>query len=216
MQDGFSFESVTSFLRSNFLLVGSAVVGLILLGYGYFMMQPAQEKEAVVFEAADQRDSGSQSNATSQAKNKEIIFVDIAGAVEKPGVYEVPAAARVQDVLTKAGGLAKKADKQGIAKTVNLAAKVSDGMKLYFPFVGEASIVGVQSSGISGGSGQSGGLINVNSASSLELESLNGVGEVTAGKIISGRPYANIEELKTKKVVGNALFEKIKEQVSVN
>ena len=59
------------------------------------------------------------------------------------------------------------------------------------------------------------GLININSASQTELEALPGVGPVTAGKIIDGRPYQTLEELKSKKAVGNALFEKIKDKLTI-
>ena len=59
------------------------------------------------------------------------------------------------------------------------------------------------------------GLININTATQTELEALPGVGPVTAGKIIDGRPYQTLEELKTKKAVGNALFEKIKDKLTV-
>lgn len=58
-------------------------------------------------------------------------------------------------------------------------------------------------------------LINVNSASASDLEALPGVGPVTVGKIISGRPYSNLEELVFKKAVGRALFERISPQLTV-
>jgi competence protein ComEA len=211
MNDGFLSDSVVSFLRSNLLLVGTAITGVILLGYGYFMMQPVEKEDTVVFEAA----SGSVPQMNSQGNDDQTIFVDIAGAVEKPGVYEVASDARVQDVLTRAGGLAKKADKQGIAKSVNLAAKVSDGMKLYFPFVGEAAVMGVSTTSSTRTTNTT-GLININSASQTELESLPGIGEVTAEKIINGRPYTTAEDLKTKKIVGTSVYDKIKDSVTAN
>lgn len=225
MDENFSSEAILSFLRQNLLLVGASLLGLVLLGFGFFMMQPqSNNEEQVMYEAAEEKDSGQAMPAGRQArmtgKQEGIIFVDIAGAVVRPGVYEVSSDARVQDVLTQAGGLAENADKQGIAKTVNLAAKLTDGMKLYFPFIGEsASVMGAASSIGSEGLGESGklgGVINLNSASQSELESLPGVGAVTAGKIIKGRPYASVEELKSKKVVGNAVYEKIKDEVTVN
>lgn len=211
MQEDFSFESLVSFLRQNFLLVGVSLFGLVLLGIGFFLIQP--KDEGVVYETAKEEiDSGSKSGMTKT--EEQAIFVDIAGAVVKPGVYEVAKDARVQDVLTEAGGLAEEADKSGIAKSVNLAAKVSDGMKLYFPFTGEtAQVMGTSTSM---GTTSSTGLIHVNTASQSELESLPGVGAVTAEKIMKGRPYAAIEELKTKKAVGSAVYDKIKDQVTVN
>jgi competence protein ComEA len=105
---------------------------------------------------------------------------------------------------------------------MNMAVKVSDGMKLYFPFVGESGVLGATSlpgsgsSGESGKSGKSGGVININSASESQLDSLPGVGAVTAGKIVSSRPYASVEELKSKKIVGASVYDKIKDLVTVN
>lgn len=216
MQEDFSFESLVLFLRQNILLVGVSLFGLIALGFGFFLMQPKDKEQQVMYEAGEM-DSRSESGMTprqAQGKQEEHIFVDIAGAVVKPGVYEVAKDSRVQDVLHKSGGLSEEADKQGIAKSVNLAAKVSDGMKLYFPFTGESPQV--MGTSASNGTASSNGLINVNTASQSELEGLPGIGAVTAEKIIKARPYTSVEELKTKKVVGNAVFEKIKEQVGVN
>ena len=62
------------------------------------------------------------------------LTVHIDGAVEKPGVYSLNADSRVQDVLIYAGGLSAAADRQWVAKQLNLAQKVSDGMKIYIPF----------------------------------------------------------------------------------
>ena len=58
-------------------------------------------------------------------------------------------------------------------------------------------------------------MVSVNSASQSELESLPGIGPVTAGKIIDGRPYNQVEELLERKIVGKATFEKIKNLISL-
>lgn len=58
-------------------------------------------------------------------------------------------------------------------------------------------------------------LVNINSASAQELEKLPGIGPVTAGKIIAGRPYTSIDELLVKKVVGRSTYEKISPLVTV-
>lgn len=60
-----------------------------------------------------------------------------------------------------------------------------------------------------------GNLVDVNSATQKELEDLPGIGPVTAGKIIAGRPYQSVEELLVKKAVGRALYEKINSQLTV-
>ena len=89
---------------------------------------------------------------------------------------------------------------------------MTDGLKIYIPRDGE-EVQQVQAQAENNTSGTD--LININSASGTELESLAGVGVVTAQKIIDGRPYGSVEELLDKKIVGNATFEKIKTSISI-
>lgn len=140
------------------------------------------------------------------------IQIDIEGAVVNPGVYELPAGSRVENAIVTAGGLSEEADEELLAKTVNRAAKVVDGGKIYIPIKGESSTL-YDVSGNSSGSLER--LVNINSASQSELEALPGVGPVTAGKIIFNRPYQTLEELISKKAVGQSLFEKIKPQLAL-
>lgn len=142
------------------------------------------------------------------------IRVDVEGGIEKPGVYEMTMGSRVDDLLVAAGGLSSSADRVAIAKSLNRAAKLNDGAKLYIPQVGDNI---VNSTGIVAGANNNSlkAQININEASLSELDNLPGVGPVTAEKIISGRPYQTVDELKSKKIIGNALFENIKDLVGV-
>ncbi len=222
MDEGVSSETVIAFLKRNLFLAGVTLTCLLLLGFGFLssgILQP--QDESVVFEAASIEDSASNEASGKTVgrgeKATERIFVDIAGAVESPGVYEVSSDARVQDVLTKAGGLSENADHQGIAKSMNLASAVNDGMKLYFPFKGEAAVLGNTATETTGSTVQTGsGLIPLNTATQSELDELPGIGEVTAKKIIDGRPYASVQELREKKIVGESVYGKIKDLVSLN
>ncbi|MCL4367547.1 helix-hairpin-helix domain-containing protein [Patescibacteria group bacterium] len=139
------------------------------------------------------------------------IMVDVSGAVKHPGVYQLTSGARVEDAIQKAGGLTTQADTNYVAKTLNLAQKVTDGLKIYIPNSGESSpaVAGatVDSTAL--------GTININSASLDTLDSLPGVGPVTAQKIVDNRPYSQTEDLVTKKVVGKSEFDKIKDKISV-
>lgn len=135
-----------------------------------------------------------------------IYEVDISGAVVKPGVVEIPADSRIQDVLITAGGLDAKADRMYISRYINLAQVVQDGMKIYIPFQGEPAVA--ESSG-----GQ--GSYNINNSSQSKLEELPGVGPVTARKIMAGRPYGSVDELLVRKILSKSVYEKIKDQITL-
>lgn len=143
------------------------------------------------------------------------ILVDVSGAVVNPGVYPLQNADRIQAALIAAGGLSANADREYVAKNLNLAAKLSDGAKIYIPFTGEHSSNSSNNSNLSNSSNTVSGLINLNSASSSQLDTLPGIGPATATKIINARPYQTMDELLTKKVVSQKVFDQIKDKVSV-
>lgn len=149
------------------------------------------------------------SSDNPEASGAAAITVDVEGAVVSPGVYTLRGGSRVEDAITAAGGLGSDADEELFAKTMNRAAKLVDGGKIYVP--------SLSSSPKSPQSPQSpiSPLVSVNSGSQSELDTLPGVGPVTAQKIIANRPYQTLEELVAKKAVGTALFEKIKDLVSL-
>lgn len=146
--------------------------------------------------------------------NKQI-SVDISGAVVKSGVYQLSEGARVEDVLKAAGGLTDQANQQYVAKSLNLAQKLVDGSKIYIPSEDEAYTGLGQTTGSVAGASTNSSQVNINSATQVQLEALPGVGAVTAGKIISGRPYQSVDELVSKKIVGKAVYERIKDLVVV-
>ena len=207
--DELNESPLVNFLKSNLIIVALGLVGLVLGAFGLYQFFSQGQESGVTIE--------SESIATDvKGAEASSIFVDIEGAVQKPGVYEIGADKRLKDVLSAAGGLAKDADFSFIAKNLNMAAKISDGMKIYVPFEGESSTV-LQSStplsGVNGVNSEAGSLINVNSASESELDTLPGVGPATAAKIISLRPYPTVDDLLIRKAVGSAVFAKIKDKV---
>jgi competence protein ComEA len=192
--------------KKHWLPLSLGILGMIFFAYGLIglLFSNKLASEDIIFES---------SSAEQNSKEEKTIFVDIEGAVINPGLYNLPDNSRIQDGLTAAGGLAAKADREHIAKTMNLATKLADGSKLYVPFVGEAVDSGtVLNSSVSD---QTGRLININIASEAELDVLPGIGPVTAQKIIVGRPYGSVDELLSKKVVGAKVFDQIKEKITV-
>ncbi|MCR4325168.1 MAG: ComEA family DNA-binding protein [Candidatus Curtissbacteria bacterium] len=132
----------------------------------------------------------------------EKIVVHVDGAVNNPGVYELPTNSRTKDAVLAAGGLSEDAD---MAK-VNLASKVTDGQKILVARAGESESQSVR------GTSTLSSLISINDATEGQLDGLPGIGPVTAQKIIASRPYSTLEDLKTKKAVSSSVFEKIKDQ----
>jgi competence protein ComEA len=155
------------------------------------------------------------SSASSGTGATEAIVVDIQGAVMRPGIQRLPAGSRVGDAIAAAGGYGPRVDAARAADELNLAAVVSDGDRIVVPARGDPPAV---VAGGSGGGDAVGGLVNVNTASASELDGLPGVGPVTAQKIIDARtekPFATVDELKERKVLGAAAFEKLRNLVTV-
>lgn len=195
-----------------------AALGLLLILIGIASMVHSENKSSLF--PGGNKDEGV---IIEQAASDEqvSIVVDVAGAVLKPGVYKLPAAARLQEALIAASGLADDADREYLSKNLNLAAKLTDGAKIYIPTIGEG-ITHSASSGQAGTTGRGGmvagsvsGLVSINTGSQGELEDLPGIGPKTAQKIIDNRPYSSVDELLTKKVVGQKVFGEIRDRLSV-
>jgi competence protein ComEA len=140
------------------------------------------------------------------------IVVDVAGAVERPGVYTLGGGARTGDALVAAGGLAASADRAWVAQTLNFAAPIKDGEKIYIPAVLQASNSAGQD--ISSSDRQT-GRTNINTAGVAELDALPGIGAVRAQAIVDNRPYASTEELVTKAKIPESIYAKIKDQLTI-
>lgn len=197
-------------VKKHWLPLGFGFFGLILFIYGLIVLVGSSKPKSdeIIFESGQTSTTLLDSAKTTKSE----IVVDIEGAVIKPGVYRLPTSARVQDALVAAGGLSAQANRLWVEKNLNLANKLNDGTKIYIPREGEEN-----TSVASGAGGQTGILnsqININTASSSELDSLPGIGPVTTEKIINGRPYGSIEELLSKKIVGSSVFSQIKERIT--
>lgn len=210
------FDSLARIPRHYYLPIGIGILGLIFFGIGLMQLIGSANIEKV-------QSSISSITPISQISLKPTsgITVDVEGAVVAPGVYTIPFASRLKDALVAAGGLSAGADREYVAKQINLAAKVTDGAKIYIPSTGEVSSPSTssgQNDSVSAGIvlGSQTGLININTASEKDLDSLPGIGSVTAGKIIAARPFSSIEELLTRKIVKQSVFDKIKEQITAN
>lgn len=151
-------------------------------------------------------DSAAPENASSE------VVVHVAGAVSSPGVYTLPADSRVDDAIRAAGATADADLSQ-----LNLAQKLADGQKITVPVAGAAPADG--SSAATTADSDNGGLININTATQEELESLPSIGEVRAQAIITYREehggFRTIDELKEVSGIGDKIFADISPHVTV-
>ncbi|MGI5825800.1 MAG: helix-hairpin-helix domain-containing protein [Patescibacteria group bacterium] len=189
------------------LQIGLLLVGLILIGVGVIAVKYSELESETKIEVI----SGSEELAEEETVDK--IIVEISGEVLKPGVYELDPGSRVNDLLIVGGGLIAQADREWVGKNINLAQKLADGVKIYIP---RKEVEKSESSKpLANDTDFVPGKININIASIAELDSLWGIGEATAKKIIEARPFQKPEELLEKKIVKSNVWEAIKDQVSV-
>jgi competence protein ComEA len=138
------------------------------------------------------------------------VVVDAAGAVARPGVYQVPARSRVADVLAAAGGPGPDAD----LDQVNLAAPVADGDRVYIPRKGERPPDASAAAGAPGAQP-----LDLNQATVDQLDALPGVGPSTARAIVAWRtehgPFRRVDDLLEVRGIGPAKLDALRSEVRV-
>ena len=174
---------------------------------------------------SDSQISNENTESMTQVCDKDLEFgrltVDIGGAIESPGVYELDTGSRMNDLISTAGGFSSNVDKHYINKVLNLSQRLSDGEKFYIPTIQESlETLGNSSDepsgdGSSPDGGGSTGIISINSGSENQLTGLVGIGEKRAGDIIAGRPYESSNQLVEKGIITESIFEKIKNDISL-
>lgn len=151
-----------------------------------------------------------------EAEAEAPIIVHVAGMVRLPGVYQLGEGDRVIDAIELAGGARRGA----ALEALNLAAVLTDGQQILVPKRGAAPAAGVPPSGGSApASGESTSLVNVNTADATALDSLPGIGEVLAQRIIDHReahgPFGSVDDLISVSGIGEVTLEELRPLVTV-
>ncbi|MBQ7955721.1 MAG: helix-hairpin-helix domain-containing protein [Lachnospiraceae bacterium] len=166
-------------------------------------------KETGTSQSAMEGERGGMGNQAADA-TEHTVWIHMCGEVAVPGMYELPAGSRIYDGLVAAGGFTDKAD----TAYCNLAENVSDGMQVVIP---EKDLTEAGAGTLS--KTKEDGLININTATLQELQTLPGIGESRATDIIAYREkhggFTKIEQIMEVSGIKNAVFEKIKNLIKI-
>ena len=205
------------------LVVIAAASGLAMASFGGHSSNVSFERsdEVGVSDVHGAGDASPDDVDESSAKSSSAaeVYVDVDGAVVRPGVYRLKDGARVSQAIDAAGGLTAEADVTGL----NRASKITDGQKIYVPTVGEqqaaAAVGGADSAAVASGAGSSSELVNINTASAAELQTLSGIGPSMAQSIIDERTqngaFASVDDLMRVSGIGEKKLAKIKDCICV-
>ena len=195
-------------------LVVLAILALAMAAGGMYAAKQSRTVPVVVQEAtpdAPKTQAGKRSDRAAR-KPKASVYVHVAGDVVNPGLYKIEDGSRVADAVEAAGGALDKSE----LDNVNLAEKVRDGQKVYLGSKG--AFVSAGSPEIAG-DGPEAALINLNSATEAELESLDGIGPVLAGRIIAWREshdgFSSIGQLGQVSGIGSKKYQGLKAHVTI-
>ena len=201
-----SFESI---LKDRKQLIKILSVLLILVVAAVLRIHDSSRADITI----ESTETAEKTDAEEVYDDSQIIFVDIGGAVMKPGVYQVTKDTRLYEVIDMAGGLKEDADMD----SVNRASFVEDCQKIVIPVKGSSEYSGADTSAVSASPGITAeGLVNINTATLDELKTLNGIGDVIAERIIeyrSSNAFKSKEDVMSVNGIGKAVYEKIKDHI---
>jgi competence protein ComEA len=164
--------------RSQLVVYGAVAVALLFVGARAIRAEGSSGASSTSsYSTGASSSSGGGGFSVSDGRGTDVV-VDVTGAVRRPGVYRLPAGARVTDAVERAGG----ADGRALLEAVNLAARLADGQQIIVPEEGPGGApVGV------GGASAEDGPISLGTATVEQLDTIDGIGPVTAQKIVEYR-----------------------------
>jgi competence protein ComEA len=209
--------------QSQLRIVAAVIIIVLAIALYFIWHTPTLTPTSPVVTQQNINTSSFSTNATStsvinqastQSDSSGDILVYVVGAVKHPGVYKLPANARVYQLLQAAGGPLPNAN----LVAINMAAKLNDGQEVYVAVIGETPPATGGVPVPDNGSSASGTLININTASVEQMRLALHISSKTAQKIIDYRlqhgPYTSVDQLL--QVVSRSIYDKIKDLVTVS
>jgi competence protein ComEA len=202
-------------LAAFFLAFGSSPAGTVAVDGGTALTAGTRESGGP---------SGSNADPLSAVGGDPVLVVEIGGAIENPGVFRLPPGSRIGDLVKAGGGYGPRVDADRAGRELNLAAQLHDGDQVRVPSRDDLTAAAAQPGGAAqapagtGSGGGAGAPVDLNHATTAELDALPGIGPVTAAKIIASRderPFAAVGDLRTRKLVGEKTFANLKDLVAV-
>ena len=200
-------------------ILGLAIVMLLSLtacGSKGILVETMEEEgtEAVFGEISANASDSDAEDTEEVVASEDTITVYVCGAVVQEGVYELPAGSRISDALLMAGGY----DENALHGYVNLAERLEDGERIYFPDYQELEELGIVP--ISSTESSESGLVNINTADAETLKTLPGIGDAKAADIIAYREehgaFSSIEDIKNVSGIGESIYNRISSSITVN
>jgi competence protein ComEA len=186
--------------RAQMAVYGAIAVALLLVGARAIRGEGGAESSF----AAGSSSAGSSSGGFTISGQAGDVVVDVTGAVARPGVYRMPAGSRVDDAVQRAGGATGRAQ----LEAVNLAARLADGQQVVVPERGPGGAVAAA------GAGAEEGPISLGTATVEQLDTIDGIGPVTAEDIIEFRDQhgglASVDQLDQVSGIGPATMESLR------
>jgi competence protein ComEA len=195
--------------RAQIAVYGAIAVALLLVGARAIRGEgggaEASFAAAAPSSAAESGGEGEGGGFTISSEAGDLV-VDVTGAVARPGVYRMPAGSRVNDAVQRAGGATGRAE----LEAVNLAARLADGQQVVVP----ERAPGAASATAGGGSGEEEGPISLGTATIEDLDTIDGIGPVTAEDIIEFRDQhgglASVDQLDQISGIGPATMDSLR------
>ncbi|MFJ5747544.1 helix-hairpin-helix domain-containing protein [Peribacillus frigoritolerans] len=198
----------------------TVAVAFVAGGIYFFSQQGEDPAETEDIFSITAKEAEMEQSINESAAEPEVIKVDVKGAVKSPGIFTAQAGDRVIDLISAAGSFTEKAD----TDKVNFAQIIEDQMVIYVPEIGEEDKgdlenIQVGTSGDAITKGTSGGLVNLNTATQEDLQTLTGIGPSKANAILEYREtigkFKEVDELKQVTGIGDKTFERLRDSISV-